>query len=255
MECRADDRCYAPGAAAIDAPLPLDAAVDVPPPDVPPPDAPPPDVRIFVDARECVDGAARCGPGAPSVRQVCSDATGLWMDVETCDVSLGCYDADGADGPQAYCGVCANGDKRCNGGLQTCAGGLWPAPVACTGGSCFDPAPAGGSDAYCGVCLKGDIVCHGDNRDQCNADGQGYTTLAACMWGCDPAASATCCAAPGCGGAVCGLSSPNACGKTQSCGPCTGICCDQGLVCCGLSQTCCGETCCGQGEICCEPNI
>jgi hypothetical protein len=260
MECRTDGLCYAIGAATADAPLalPADAALDVRPPVDAPLDVPQPidaalDVPL-IDARECVAGAARCGSGAPSVLQRCSDATGLWMDVETCDVNLGCYDGDGQDGPQGYCGVCSNGKSRCNTGLQTCTDGLWGMPFDCSfiGQSCFEPTPGG---AYCGVCLAGVIVCHGDNRDQCDLGGQAYTTLTACTWGCDPAAGVTCCAAPDCGSMVCGSSPVNACGKTASCGTCNGDCCPDGLTCCSFTTFCCGQTCCGPGEQCCEPNI
>ena len=159
---------------------------------------------------------------------------------------MGCYDLDGEDEPEAYCGVCQNEDKRCNGGLQTCGQGLWSTPVDCTmtsGWTCFDPSPTGGTDAYCGLCLKNTAMCAGDDRQVCDAQGTVLTTTT-CPFGCNQNTD-DCCVAPTCGARVCGPSPANACGFTISCGSCT-RCCRDGLQCCGSNQVCCGGTaCCG----------
>jgi hypothetical protein len=154
------------------------------------------------------------------VRQTCSD--GSWVDAEPCSAALGCFDPDSADGPQAYCGVCAAGDKRCGAGLEACAAGQWAPASDCSatsGWSCFDPAPPGGTDAYCGLCLINGFACHGDSRDQCNAQGTAFAPVETCGSGCDPATSA-CCAPPSCGARECGPSPTNACGRAISCGSC-----------------------------------
>jgi hypothetical protein len=133
-----------------------------------------------------------------------------------------------------------NGDNRCNGGLQTCVAGMWSTPVDCTATSsdwsCFDPTPGSGSDAYCGLCLKTAIVCNADDRDQCNVDGTGFTTLQSCSFGCQPGG---CCSAPTCGTRFCGESNANACGRTINCGNCGGgptKCCD--TLCCSPISCC-----------------
>jgi hypothetical protein len=284
MECRADNRCYRIGAGP-DAP---NGTADAPPNDGPTFDAPlcttgehrcaagnlevcqtgvwTPALPTCADQSmqcfdpapaegtdaycgTCLKGAQRCTATSPSTRQTCPVGTGIWSDAETCDATLGCFDLDGPDGPQAYCGVCKDGDKQCNGGLQTCAMGQWSTPEDCattSGWSCFDPAPPGGTDAYCGLCLKNSIVCHGDNRDQCNAQGTAFDNLTTCASGCNPSTS-DCCAAPTCGGRICGNSPPNACGRTITCGSgCVGPCCNGGTQCCTGGQVCCGGTqCCG----------
>jgi hypothetical protein len=273
MECRPDGRCYRPGDVIIDAPtcpegehrcvngnletcrsnvwvsgLPSCADLGQQCFD--------PGASGGTDAYcgTCLKGAQRCTAEAPPTRQTCPEETGIWTDAEPCDATFGCFDPDGPDAPAGYCGVCLTGDKRCNSGLQTCNAGQWEGPVDCTvmgpGWSCIDPVPAGGVDAYCGLCLKGEIVCHGDNRDQCNADGSLFVTLEPCTWGCD-ASGASCCAEPDCEGRVCAGSLTNACGRTRSCGPCSGNCCDDGFRCCLGNSFCCGSVCCSIGS-CCE---
>jgi len=277
MECRSDGFCYRPGEGIIDAPLAIDAMqcsegehrcvngnVEICQSNLWIPASPScgdlgqqcfdPGASGGTDAYcgTCLKGAQRCTAATPPVRQTCPEETGVWADAEPCDAMFGCYDPDGPDAPAAYCGVCTNGDKRCNSGLQTCNAGQWSQPEDCTattGWTCFDPAPAGGSDAYCGLCLKNLVECHGDNRDQCNAAGTAFVALDACAWGCQ-GSSASCCAEPDCGGRICGTSATNACGRSRSCGPCSGICCDDGFQCCGGNSFCCGSICCPSGSCC-----
>lgn len=206
----------------------------------------------------CLKGAERCTTASPPVRQTCPAASGIWTDAETCSVTGQCFDDDGPDGPEAHCGECTGSETRCNGGLQTCDTGLWPAAQDCTatpGWSCFDPPPPG-TDAYCGLCLKDQEVCHADDHDQCNAQGTAFMTLEACTWGCN-SSTVDCCAAPTCGSRTCGSSPPNACGKTMPCGTtCSGPCCNSGTACCGANQVCCGGTqCCGPLSQCCSDGV
>ncbi len=182
----------------------------------------------------CLKGADRCTAATPPVRQTCPN--GRWVDSQTC-TDFGCYDpsGDGSASPPAYCGVCTNGDRQCGGlglqTLQTCASGQFGDTLACgsVGQQCFDPGAPGGSDAYCGVCPIGAHRCTGDNLEVCNAPGSAWTVEQSCTWGCDGGALG-CCAAPECDvGQQCGLSLPNACGKTQGCGDC------------GIGNSCCAD--------------
>src|SRR5262249_11059255 len=156
----------------------------------------------------------------------------------------GCVDPDGDTGPLAYCAECTSGTSRCMGGLEMCVMGRWSAAVDCTatpGFMCIDPDPLGGA-AYCGLCLKGQMVCHGNNLDVCNPDGQAFSNVQMCTDGCNPNTLA-CCAAPNCGGDLCG-SATNACGETIMCGSScgSGFCCpgDTHAHCCGITSSCCG---------------
>src|SRR5262249_39316812 len=92
---------------------------------------------------KCPANARRCSGGNI---QAC--VAGDWQDMQTC-TGFGCYDPDDESGPSGYCGICKNGDRRCNGSgnLESCVNGQWQAnnPTCQSGGgSCFDPAPAGG---------------------------------------------------------------------------------------------------------------
>jgi hypothetical protein len=196
---------------------------------------------------DCLKGSIRCTATDPSILQNCP-SSGIWNNFDTCDSTLGCVDPDGPGGPQGYCAECVTGQKRCNGGLQTCVAGKWSTAQDCSlvqqGFSCFDPAPAGGTDAYCGACLKNAVRCNSDDREQCKTDGSAFVLLESCAWGCMVSG---CCGEPDCSGIFCGASNPNACGRTQICGDCGGHperCCS-GTLCCNAFSCCVAAEACG----------